>query len=101
MIAIYRNLLFLALTLFLGVFSACARDEAAQVTVTGTVVKQQALTTYQYGTYGIEGHAIKSEGIDLEQYVNKKVQATGEKIEGYPVDGGPEYLEITKIKLKE
>ncbi|GAB2777547.1 hypothetical protein GCM10010465_25400 [Actinomadura fibrosa] len=68
---------------------------------TGTI-KEQGITSYQYGTHtlttGNGFYALKSEAVDLDEYIDKKVMVVAEKIEGYPVDGGPEYLLVLKVK---
>ena len=65
---------------------------------TSGVIKKQGITTYQYGTHTINVYAIKSNTIDLEKYIDQKVKIKGTKVDGYPVDGGPEYIEVKKIK---
>ena len=68
-----------------------------QIEVSG-VIRTQGITTYQYGTHTISGYAIRSYTIDLDTYLNQNVTVVGRKIEGYPIEGGPDYLEIEKIK---
>lgn len=69
--------------------------------VTGQIEKT-GITSYQYGTHTLEGdetfYALKSDKIDLSPYEGKSVTVTAEKIEGYPVDGGPEYLNVVQVK---
>lgn len=69
--------------------------------VTGTI-EQQGMTSYQYGTHTLTNdetfYALKSEKVDLDEYVGQKVTVTAEKIQGYPVDGGPEYLMVLKVR---
>ena len=67
------------------------------VEVTGTIQKQ-GITSYQYGTHTISGYALRSSTITLDDYINQNVTIVGSKIEGYPVDGGPEFIEVKKIK---
>lgn len=73
------------------------------VTLTG-IVKVQSFTTYQYGTHTITNidqfYALKSSTVSLDDYKDKSVTLTGRKIKGYPVDGGPEYLNVISIKLQ-
>ena len=92
----------LTLGLFLLVFTAtCSSTTNNSVTVTGTI-EQQGITSYQYGTHTISGegifYALKSETIDLDQYLEKEVTIKAEKIEGYPVDGGPDYLLVLEVR---
>jgi hypothetical protein len=68
------------------------------------IIKEQGISTYMYGTHVLTNHlgetlyALRSNSVKLDDYIDKKVEISGNKIEGYPVDGGPEYLEVTKIK---
>lgn len=92
----------LTLGLFLLVFTAtCSSTSEKTITVTGTV-EEQGITSYQYGTHTISGdgkfYALKSETIDLDQYIGETVSIKGENIAGYPVDGGPEYLMVLEIE---
>lgn len=65
-------------------------------------IERTGITSYQYGTHTLTGddtfYALKSEKIDLTHYEGKTVTITAEKIEGYPVDGGPEYLNVVQVK---
>ena len=65
------------------------------------VIQQQGITSYQYGTHTLNNeesfYALKSEKIDLDQYVDKEVVIQGRLIhEG--LSGGPEYYEVVEIK---
>ncbi len=69
--------------------------------VTGTLEAIQ-MTSWQYGTHTISNdttfYALRSEKINLESYQGKTITITATKIEGYPVDGGPEFLDVEKVK---
>lgn len=69
--------------------------------ITGTI-REQGITSYQYGTHTIETennfYALKSEAVDLSKYLDQEVTIVAEKIEGYPVDGGPDYLLVLEVK---
>ncbi len=67
------------------------------ITITGTI-QVQGITTYQYGTHTISGYALRSNAINLDNYVNQNVTIVGSKLAGYPVDGGPDYIEVNEIK---
>lgn len=92
---------FLVITLML--FTATCRNTTNndQMEVTGTI-QQQGMTSYQYGTHTITNnetfYALKSDVIDLDQYIDQEVTISAEKIEGYPVDGGPDYLRVLEVK---
>lgn len=89
--------------LFLFFFTATCSNatQNEKMEVTGTIEKQ-GMTSYQYGTHTLtndEGYyALKSETVDLDEYVDQTASIIAEKISGYPVDGGPEYLMVLEIK---
>ena len=62
------------------------------------IIQKQLVTTYMYGTHTISSYAIRSSSVDLDNYINQTVTVNGYKIEGYPVDGGPDFVEVTSIK---
>ncbi|GGG93839.1 hypothetical protein GCM10007422_03910 [Pedobacter zeae] len=72
------------------------------VTASGTIEKL-GMTTFQYGTHLLKGdnktYALKSASINLDTYLDKKVTIKGKKVAGYPLDGGPELIEVTLIKF--
>jgi hypothetical protein len=65
------------------------------------IIKKLEITTWQYGTHTIDigdkFYALKSDNIDLNKYNDQVVSIWGNKIEGYPVDGGPEYIDVKRI----
>ncbi len=69
--------------------------------VKGLLIKQ-GITTYQYGTHTLlkEGqtYALKSSTVNLNNYLDKTVTVKGEKIKGYPVDGGPEFIDVKEVE---
>ena len=69
------------------------------------LLKQQGMTTYQYGTHVLKTdkktYALRSKDIDLNAYLEKQVEILGEKIDGYPISGGPEYIKVISIKEKK
>ena len=99
-----RIIAFLSPLFLIFFFTAtCSSTTTQQDTmeITGTI-EPQGITSYQYGTHTISNeeqfYAIRSEVVDLDDYVGKTVTVTAEKIEGYPLEGGPDYLLILKIK---
>ena len=72
----------------------------AEITCTG-VLYEQGITTYQYGTHGISccgnSYALTSQTINLGDYVGQTVTVTGTLVPGYPVEDGPDYLEVTAV----
>jgi hypothetical protein len=95
----------LILSLFVAVICSCTvknSGTSAHVTATGTIEKL-GMTTFQYGTHILKAdhktYALKSEQINLDSYLGKKVTITGKKVDGYPLEGGPELIEVTLVKF--
>lgn len=87
-----------------GVLAACGttREVDPSLMVVKGVLKEQGITTYQYGTYTLSGEdgffALSSKQVDLAPYVDQEVEIRATKISGYPVDGGPVYLQVQEVK---
>ena len=94
--------LFLGLLFLTGSLS-CTNTKVTsdQIEVSG-IVQQQGLTTYQYGTHILSSnnkiYALRSNTINLDDYLNNKVSIIAKKIAGYPVENGPDFLEVIKVK---
>lgn len=78
-----------------------------KVTAAG-VIEKKGVTSYMYGTHvlksndiGGKSYALKSDVINLDQYVGEKITVTGEFISGYPVDGGPDYVNVESIAVMQ
>ena len=92
------------------IFIACKKDQTENLTsvhnpcdnisglceITGTLQKQ-GVTYYMYGTHIISGYALRSDLVNLDEFINRNVTIIGYKIDGYPVDGGPVYIEVTDL----
>lgn len=74
-----------------------------EVTASG-IIKKQGITTYMYGTHvlldekGKTLYALRSDNIDLNKYINRKVTVKGYLVTGYPIDSGPNYLNVKFIE---
>src|SRR5581483_8675341 len=67
------------------------------------VIEKQGITSYQYGTHVLKDgkktlYALTSKSVKLNDYVGKRVKVTGTPIDGYPLEGGPAFLEVTKVE---
>jgi hypothetical protein len=102
-----KTSIYIILSVFLAlVFPSCKKETECKSTTASGVIHKQGMTTYQYGTHtlvddnGKTIYALKSKNskLNLDNYIDKNVEIKGHKIIGYPVDGGPEYLEVTKVK---
>lgn len=76
---------------------------AVKITSVG-VVKKQGMTSYMYGTHALVNengrtlYALKSDRINLDPYVGRRVTVSGELIKGYPVENGPNYLNVESLR---
>ena len=73
------------------------KTDSDHIEVSG-VIQEQGITTYQYGTHTIAGYALRSTAVNLDDYVDMEVTVSGHKIEGYPISGGPDYIEVESVK---
>lgn len=95
------------LTLLIGfilIFFAATCSSSRQndkMELTGTI-QEQGITSYQYGTHVLrmpnDFYALKSDAVDLNEYLNEEVTVVAERIPDYPVDGGPEYLLVLEVR---
>lgn len=64
-------------------------------------IKELRASAWQYGTHTIyidnKLYALKSDNINLYKYNKKYVTIWGNKDEKYPIDGGPEYINVKRI----
>lgn len=73
-------------------------------TASGTLIKLE-VTSFMYGTHALRISptspdsivALKSD-LDLDKFIDKKVNVRGKLVDGYPVDGGPSLLNVTSIE---
>lgn len=93
--------------LFLGsAMAGCnitkSAGENGQLELNG-MLNKPGMTTYQYGTHVLKGadksYALKSTAVDLDEFVGKQVKITGKKVEGYPVENGPDLIDVLKISV--
>ncbi len=98
------KLLYTSAGLFLFLITATCNNQTLDDTtieVTGNIEAIE-ISSWQYGTHTIRNedffYALTSENIDLQEYEGQSVTIKAKKIEGYPVDGGPEYLKVEEIK---
>lgn len=96
------TLTFLALIIFTATCNNTTKMEQKEdkMEVTGTI-QQQGITSYQYGTHTLTNdetfYALRSETVNLDNYIDQEVTIVAKKIEGYPVDGGPDYLLVLEV----
>lgn len=78
------------------------KNSAQQGQEISGVVAEQGITSYQYGTHTLttdeDFYALTSETIDLDALVGQQVRLKVEKVEGYPIEGGPEYYRVLEVR---
>ena len=97
----------LILSLFVAVISGCSSMRSTPsgetISMEGKITKL-GMTTYQYGTHTISSagkpYALKSSSLNLDTYVDKQVLIKGVKVSGYPLEGGPELIEVSEVVMK-
>lgn len=102
-----KKALLLVLSVFVVGMSSCStmknKATTEMVTLTGAI-EEAGMTTYQYGTHKIKAedktYALKSSKINLNDYTDKSVTIKGTKVSGYPLEGGPELIEVLEISEK-
>lgn len=86
-----------------GCSSMKSSKDGDTVSLNGKIEKA-GMTTYQYGTHTIQSnqktYALKSSSLNLDNYENKEVEVIGKKVPGYPVENGPELIEVSSVKVK-
>ena len=98
---------FIYLTLFVAAISGCGIMRSASsgesISIEGRITKL-GMTTYQYGThtisYGGKPYALRSSSLNLDNYADKQVVLRGTKVTGYPIEGGPDLIEVSEVVMK-
>ena len=98
----YVKVLLILIIMFLTACGSYSSDPV-EITAVGTI-KEQGTTTYMYGTHilindiGQTSYALTSDTINLDNYIDQEVTIKGDLVDGYPVDGGLDYLNIKSIQ---
>ena len=75
-------------------------------TIVNGIIKPLGISTFQYGSHVLIGSndqilfVLRSETVELDQFIDQNVEIGVERIKGYPVDGGPIFMEVKWIKTK-
>ena len=97
-------LIYVASQLGLGVVSAPDNAVSAPTVAAAGVINRQGFTDYDYGSHvlkdedGVTLYALTSDKIDLDEYIGLIKTVRGESVSGYPLDGGPDYLNVETIQ---
>jgi hypothetical protein len=101
-----KKLIFLILMLvvLVGCKSGEVKNTDNLVVRSGVITKLE-MSTWMYGTHVLSDEGGKPltalEGntdLNFDKYQGEKVEVTGTLKEGYPLNGGPELLEVKTIK---
>lgn len=102
-----RAALLVALVLVFGLpgctLEAPTGENRDEVQVRGRL-ERSGMTSYMYGTHVIvdrtrrQRYALRGEDVDLDAYIGQQVELTGSRVDGYPVDGGPPYLDVHTVR---
>ncbi|WBL25886.1 hypothetical protein [Zunongwangia sp. HGR-M22] len=88
---------------FLLVITATCNNQkiTSNMKLTG-LIEAAGITSYQYGSHVLKTddktYALTSGKVDLTELEGQTYTIIAEKVEGYPVDGGPEYLKVLEIE---
>jgi len=67
-------------------------------------IEKLGMSTFQYGTHvlksGDKTYALKSDKINLDGFVEKEVNLKGTKVDGYPIESGPDLIEVQEVSPK-
>jgi hypothetical protein len=90
--------------LYVTIFS-CGKSRYNTICKSG-IFKEAGITTYQYGSHILTDAAGKTllaldvKNIQPDSFLNKNVNIEGTYTEGYPIDGGPDFITLTHIEKK-
>lgn len=99
-----RILLLLVISLAMADCSTVKPVADKDLVIVSGKLSALGMSTFQYGTHtlnaGEKTYALKSRKVDLKVYEGKDVIVKGLKVAGYPVDGGPEFIDVQEISNK-
>ena len=96
------NLSKILLAILISVTTSCKKNVDV-IQLKGTL-QAKGIKTNLYGTHVLTNnvgqtlYALRSNSVKLDNYIGKNVEISGSKVDGYPLDGGPDYLDVSKIK---
>jgi len=75
---------------------------ANTVQLSGTI-EPLGMSTFQYGTHLIKSagvtYSLKSTKVNLDSFAGKVVTLIGVKVSGYPVENGPELVDVVSVQV--
>jgi hypothetical protein len=98
-----KILIILAVVIASAGCSVKKESQTANVSLDGTIEKL-GMTTFQYGTHLLKAdgksYALKSDVVDIDSYVGKSVILEGKRVAGYPLENGPELIDVSRLTVK-
>ena len=97
-------LVYVTAQLGLGIESGPNSAISAPTVAAAGVIRRQGFTDYDYGSHvlkdedGATLYALTSDKIDLDEYIGLIKTVRGESVSGYPLDGGPDYMNVKTIQ---
>jgi hypothetical protein len=98
---------FLFYLVFVIVSFSCNDDADESMMISDGFIVETTSSYYQYGTHTLQTntgdvlYALRSNSVNLYQYNDTYVKIKGHLINGYPVDSGPEYLDVKSLTIIE
>ncbi len=95
-----RNSLIVLMFTISLLISCSNESDVISLELVGTIKAREG-STFQYGTHLLitrdSFFALYSEELNLDDFINQTVTIEGTKIEGYPIENGPDFIKVTKI----
>ena len=79
------------------------RSTQEEIKAEGVIQKPQ-FTKWQYGTHTLTDggdkviYALQSNTVNLDRSIDQQVVVYGVLVSGFPVDGGPDLLEVSRVQ---
>lgn len=99
-----KKILVLLITGLIMSGCSCIKQSPGNVIQLSGKIEKLGMSAFQYGTHvlksGTKTYALKSSKVNLDNYLDKQVMIKGTKIAGYPVEHGPEFIEVTEAGVQ-
>ena len=95
---------YVALQLYQSIGTSSDDATSAPTVAAAGVIRRQGFTDYDYGSHVLRDedgktlYALTSDKIDLDEYLGFTKTVRGESVSGYPLAGGPDYLNVKTIE---
>lgn len=96
-----KKILFLLAISIISLAACTKKFETENAVRLNGKIEKLEMTTFQYGTHliksGGKSYALTSKRVNLDSSIGKEVVLKGTKVKGYPLEGGPELIEVHTI----